>query len=136
METTDLAEYGKLLVKQELLKRGIHTVDMPHSFNFDLYTDTHTRVDIKTARKSTSKVIKQEKYVYEESFWTFNNKTPTECEYIALVCFDEEAKVERYYILPKAEATTKLITIHESKTNRASRSKFAPFKNNWEQLKQ
>lgn len=152
MESNELGELGLVLVKEQLIRIGLYAVEMPKEFDFDLYTNNNLRLEVKSARKRTDTVQKQQgKYEYEQTSWTFNNsfqnaafrrkgvKVAREqrlCDFYILVCFDQDCIVERFYIVPSGliNHQCRIISIPENKTNRPSRSRYASFLNDWNML--
>ncbi|MBS3165181.1 hypothetical protein J4439_07165, partial [Candidatus Woesearchaeota archaeon] len=65
MDANELGELGMLLVREQLVRLGLFSVEMPKRFDFDLYTNNDLRIEVKSARRRTDTVRKQGKYEYE-----------------------------------------------------------------------
>ena len=149
MNCNHIGEYGCLLARIELIKRGIVCITMnPVFYDFDLYTNNNKRIEIKTANLQTSKVIKRQGEYIQES-WTFNlakwsykkkkdkPRLKRDCDYYVLVCLNLLSNAERFYVVPNAEINhnKRILTIHRNKKELFnSKSKWVQYKNNWEQI--
>ena len=151
MDANELGELGMLLVREQLVRLGLFSVEMPKRFDFDLYTNNDLRIEVKSARRRTDTVRKQGKYEYEQSSWTFNNSFQDAstlraggaaargkrlCDFYVLVCFDQDCKVERFYVVPNGiiNHQSKFISIPDNKTSRPSKSRYTSFLNSWSLL--
>lgn len=122
-ETGLIGEIGERYVMYHLSRLGITSIKLPPEFDFDIYTSTDIRIEVKTSvvRSILDKSIKNGKeYTYEVERFGFHNYSKSivdkriiqdrrdrDCDFFVLVCMDEDFKIIKSYVIPKKEIGTR-----------------------------
>lgn len=147
-ETGMIGEIGERYVMYHLARLGITSIKLPREFDFDIYTSTNIRIEVKTSvlRSRLMKYKKNGKdYSYEKMCFGFHNyssslvnkkiiqtKRDRKCDFFILVCMDENLKIIKTYIIPKKDfGDTKYVTIFNDSDKQRKWDKFLE---KWDQI--
>lgn len=90
---------GETFTMFRLALRGIYSQKQNDLFDYDLLTNTHLRLEVKT---STVRHEKKKKYKkYKREYWYFRNQVENrQCDFYVFVCLNETLIPENVFIVP------------------------------------
>lgn len=108
-----LGYLGECYIRLELAKRGIYSQRMHKDFlnDYDLILNNGLKIEVKCSSILIHKDKRRQKGQYQRKVWAFNNYKRgaggkmisgrlRDCDFFILLCFDENKKPLKYYIVP------------------------------------